>query len=98
MSGPIGVVGAGTMGAGIALLMAKRGIWTRLKDLKPEFVSVYIAGRQGAVAVIRARRSFELLAVNRLDDAFSASPAVAGDALYLRGDRGMYCLAEKARE
>ncbi|MEX0717007.1 MAG: 3-hydroxyacyl-CoA dehydrogenase NAD-binding domain-containing protein [Planctomycetaceae bacterium] len=33
------VIGAGAMGAGIALLMAKKGIWTRLKDLKPEFVS-----------------------------------------------------------
>ncbi len=33
------VVGAGAMGAGIALLMAKKGIWTRMKDLKSEFVS-----------------------------------------------------------
>jgi len=33
------VIGAGAMGAGIALLMARRGIWTRLKDLNPEFVS-----------------------------------------------------------
>lgn len=33
------VIGAGAMGAGIALLMAKKNIWTRLKDLKPEFVS-----------------------------------------------------------
>ncbi|MEX0704665.1 MAG: 3-hydroxyacyl-CoA dehydrogenase NAD-binding domain-containing protein [Planctomycetales bacterium] len=33
------VIGAGAMGAGIALLMAKKGIWTRLKDLKPEFVA-----------------------------------------------------------
>jgi len=33
------VIGAGAMGAGIALLMARRGIWTRLKDLNPDFVS-----------------------------------------------------------
>lgn len=33
------VIGAGAMGAGIALLMARRGIWTRLKDLNPQFVS-----------------------------------------------------------
>ncbi len=33
------VIGAGAMGAGIALLLARRGVWTRLKDLNPEFVS-----------------------------------------------------------
>lgn len=33
------VLGAGAMGAGIALLFAKKGIDVRLKDIKPEFVS-----------------------------------------------------------
>jgi 3-hydroxyacyl-CoA dehydrogenase / enoyl-CoA hydratase / 3-hydroxybutyryl-CoA epimerase len=33
------VIGAGPMGTGIALLMAKRGVRTRLKDLKPEQVA-----------------------------------------------------------
>lgn len=33
------VIGAGAMGAGIALMMAKKDIWTQLKDLKPEFVA-----------------------------------------------------------
>lgn len=33
------VIGAGAMGAGIALLAARRGIWTRLKDINPEFVA-----------------------------------------------------------
>lgn len=32
------VIGAGAMGAGIALLMARKGIATRLKDIKPDFV------------------------------------------------------------
>jgi 3-hydroxyacyl-CoA dehydrogenase/enoyl-CoA hydratase/3-hydroxybutyryl-CoA epimerase len=34
------VLGAGAMGGGIALLLARKGIWTRLKDIKPEFLSV----------------------------------------------------------
>lgn len=34
------VLGAGAMGGGIALLLAKKGIWTRLKDIKPEFLTV----------------------------------------------------------
>ncbi|MEO1997544.1 MAG: 3-hydroxyacyl-CoA dehydrogenase NAD-binding domain-containing protein [Planctomycetaceae bacterium] len=33
------VIGAGAMGAGIALLMARKGIWTRLKDLNSDCVS-----------------------------------------------------------
>jgi 3-hydroxyacyl-CoA dehydrogenase/enoyl-CoA hydratase/3-hydroxybutyryl-CoA epimerase len=33
------VIGAGAMGAGIALLAARRGIWTRLKDIKAEYVA-----------------------------------------------------------
>lgn len=33
------VIGAGAMGAGIALLLARKGIATRLKDIKPEFVA-----------------------------------------------------------
>ena len=39
------VIGAGAMGGGIALLLARKGIWTRLKDIKPEFLS---AGMQEA--------------------------------------------------
>jgi len=33
------VIGAGAMGAGIAVLMARKGIWTRLKDLNSECVA-----------------------------------------------------------
>jgi 3-hydroxyacyl-CoA dehydrogenase / enoyl-CoA hydratase / 3-hydroxybutyryl-CoA epimerase len=37
------VLGAGAMGAGIALLMAQKGIWTLLKDVKPEFLAKGLA-------------------------------------------------------
>ena len=33
------IIGAGAMGGGIALLFAKKGIWTRLKDIKSEFLA-----------------------------------------------------------
>ena len=33
------VIGAGAMGAGIALLLARKGVATRLKDIKSEFVA-----------------------------------------------------------
>ena len=37
----------------------------------------------------------EILAVNRLDDSFSASVAVVGGELFLRGQRSLYCIAEQ---
>jgi outer membrane protein assembly factor BamB len=54
---------------------------------------IYIPSRDGATLVAMAGTVFEALAVNQLDDSFSASPAVAGDALFLRGDRYLYKIA-----
>ena len=56
---------------------------------------VYIAGRNGATAVIKRGPEFKLLATNKLDDSFSASPAIVGDAIFLRGEKHLYCIAEK---
>lgn len=55
---------------------------------------VYIVGRGGDTVVLRHGDAFEVLAINTLDDDFSASPAVAGDEIYLRGAEHLYCLAE----
>ena len=55
---------------------------------------VYIAGRSGTTVVIKDGPGFEELARNTLDDSFDASPAIAGDELYLRGHKHLYCLAE----
>jgi hypothetical protein len=51
---------------------------------------VYIAGREGAVAVIQRGPQFKLLAVNQLDDGFDASPVVVGNEIYLRGTKHLY--------
>jgi outer membrane protein assembly factor BamB len=55
---------------------------------------VYIVDRNGTAVVVERRAEFELLARNRLEDSFSASPAVVGNELYLRGERNLYCIAE----
>ena len=55
---------------------------------------VYIASRNGSVAVIKAGPDYEMLALNRLDDSFNASPAIVGSELYLRGTQHLYCIAE----
>jgi outer membrane protein assembly factor BamB len=51
---------------------------------------VYVAGRDGAVAVLAAGPKLELLATNRLDDGFDASPAVVDREIYLRGRKHLY--------
>jgi outer membrane protein assembly factor BamB len=59
---------------------------------------IYVVGRNGVTAVVRHSDTFEVLATNTLDDRFDASPAIAGDALYLRGRNFLYCLEEEAKE
>ena len=55
---------------------------------------VYITGRDGTTVVLRHGETFEVLATNTLDDYFSASMALVGDEIYMRGDRYLYCIAE----
>lgn len=55
---------------------------------------IYVVERGGATAVVEAGRALKVLAVNTLDDAFDASPALADDDLYLRGKRYLYRISE----
>ena len=55
---------------------------------------VYIAGRNGTVNVVQHGPEFTILAENKLDDNFNASPAIVGSELYLRGGKYLYCIAE----
>jgi outer membrane protein assembly factor BamB len=55
---------------------------------------IYVTGRDGSTVVVRHDRENAIVAVNRLDDSFSASAALIDRELYLRGERWLYCLAE----
>ncbi len=55
---------------------------------------IYIPGRNGVTAVLRHGTEFEVLAVNKLDDGFDASPVIVGRELILRGHNHLYCIAE----
>jgi outer membrane protein assembly factor BamB len=55
---------------------------------------IYFAARDGVTVVLSHDAANNQLAVNKLDDAFSASPALAGNDLFLRGEKFLYCLAE----
>ncbi len=54
---------------------------------------VYITGRDGVTVVLRHGSEFEVLSTNVLEEGFDASPAIAGDELYLRGARHLYSIA-----
>jgi outer membrane protein assembly factor BamB len=54
---------------------------------------IYVVGRDGTALVVRRGTELETLATNRLDDTFSATPAIVGDQLILRGERYLYGIA-----
>ena len=51
---------------------------------------IYVAGRDGGVAVVQQGPEFKQLAANQLDDGFDASPVAVDNELYLRGQRFLY--------
>jgi outer membrane protein assembly factor BamB len=59
---------------------------------------VYLTGRDGLTYVVRQGPVFDVLARNTLDDQFSASAALAGGDLFLRGHAHLYCLGREAGE
>jgi len=55
---------------------------------------VYITDRDGNTVVLsHGGGTPKVLAENRLEDSFSASAAIVGDEIYLRGSRYLYCIA-----
>jgi len=56
---------------------------------------LYVAGRDGTIEVLTTWPKIETVAVNKLEDGFDASPAIAGDELFLRGKASLYCIAAK---
>lgn len=56
---------------------------------------IYITDRQGNTVVMSTDQEPKRLGYNRLNDSFSASAAIVGKQLFLRGERFLYCIAEK---
>jgi outer membrane protein assembly factor BamB len=73
----------------------------RLEDLADVYASpigvndrVYLAGQNGTTLVLEKANEVRILASNKLDDGFDASPAVVGNELFLRGRSNLYCIAQ----
>ena len=74
----------------------------RLENLYNVFASpvaaegrVYVTSREGVTVVLNDGAAPRVIALNRLADQFSASPALVADELYLRGEQYLYCIAPK---
>ncbi len=56
---------------------------------------IYTIGRDsGTVSVLKAGPKLEVLGTNRFNDVFTASPAVSGGRIYLRGFEALYAISE----
>jgi outer membrane protein assembly factor BamB len=51
---------------------------------------IYCFSNQGKTTVLKAGRTYEVLAMSKLDNGFMASPAVTGKALILRTKTDLY--------
>ena len=56
---------------------------------------IYVTGRNGATLVLKHGKKLDPLATNKLNDRLDASPALAGNQLFLRGRQFLYCIGEK---
>lgn len=74
----------------------------RLNDVSNIYASpvgaanrVYITGRNGTTLVLERSKEFVLLATNKLDDRINASAALAGNQMFLRGAKYLYCIQQQ---
>jgi outer membrane protein assembly factor BamB len=55
---------------------------------------IYFLDQEGRATVVKAGREYEVLAKNQLDEGFMASPAISGNALFLRTRTHLYRIEE----
>ena len=55
---------------------------------------IYFCSQEGITTVIKPSRRYRHLATNRLDEGLMASPAIAGESLYLRTATHLYRIEE----
>jgi len=54
---------------------------------------VYLATEEGEVIVVRRGAPFEIVAVNPMGETIIATPAIAGNEIYLRTRNSLFCIA-----
>jgi outer membrane protein assembly factor BamB len=56
---------------------------------------IYLSSEDGDMFIVRAGREFELLGRQRMGEPLMATPAIAGDAMYVRSERHLFAIAKK---
>jgi hypothetical protein len=56
---------------------------------------IYLVGRNGVTVVLKPSNKMEVIAPDKLNEDFMASPAVVGRELYLRGQKFLYCISNR---
>lgn len=70
------------------------GVSTNASPIATADGLVYFASG-GRSVVIRPGAKLDIVATNELDDASSASPAVSGGKLFIKGEKFLYCVGKK---
>jgi outer membrane protein assembly factor BamB len=55
---------------------------------------IYLLGGSGLTYTLKDGPDLEVISENKLDDSFTASPVIAGDEMFLRGQKFVYCIAQ----
>ena len=55
---------------------------------------IYFTGRDGTTVVIPNTGELEILATNTVDEPVDASPAIAGNQIFIRGENHLFCIEE----
>ncbi|MFP6900584.1 MAG: PQQ-binding-like beta-propeller repeat protein [Opitutales bacterium] len=53
---------------------------------------IYLTDQQGVTLILDDKAELKVLGVNRLDETINASAAIAGNQLFLRGAKHLYCI------
>jgi outer membrane protein assembly factor BamB len=56
---------------------------------------IYFTGRDGTTVVIRHADELDVVATNTVGEPVDASPAIAGDEMFIRGEKHLFCIAKK---
>ena len=54
----------------------------------------YLLADDGTMKIVRPGQELEVVAENKLGESCYASPAVAGDQLFIRGEKHLYCISK----
>ena len=55
---------------------------------------IYVQTEGGECYIVKPGPEFEILAVNKLDEIFCASPAISAGRIFLRGRKHLYCIGK----